>query len=521
MRIKFLTIKMNLSVISTMNPIYFWLKSFYAKNGQQFDKYVWQETEYFPDPDLAERIAASTDILCISTYIWNVDIHNKILKRVRELRPDMIMIAGGPEAEEHWDHIDYVVYGDGELAFCKLLDSFYDDSIDKKQIPNLITKQFKSQHAVFKFTEWEPYSPFLDLQDEFLRDYGKFKQEQGIIENIRDTAKRAFHASVSYERARGCPYACSFCDWQQGLHNKVNRRINDWKPEIDFFYENDVYVRANDANIGIYEEDIEIFEYVAERSNELNKPQLIQPRNYAKMNKDRVWRLYELMLEIDPSYALKVSLQTIHDDVLKNIQRPDIPWPEQKAMIKRLQAQYPHATFTAELMLGLPGMTKDKIVDTYLEFADVPFFAPLAYEWILLKKSPAADENYRKRHNLKTSKTLIPSKNIPRDKFSPDYVIDNNLGYFIDMVYNDLELVLYQKALNTMYRDLSRKHTNLLNRGMVESYLNHFDIDSLVKRELQRHQEQFEENGFYIWGHMAHEEIKIYEATFAKHFQIL
>lgn len=488
--------------MTTMNPIYFWLKSFYMKNGKHFDKYEWLDTEYYHTNDLVDRVCESTDILCVSSYIWNRELHDKIIRAVRKKNPNIIIITGGPDGKTHLDSADYVVYGDGELAFTRLLDSFYDDSIDVRSIPNILTKEYKNKHEIFKFTDWEPYSPFLDLKEEFLSDYNKFSNDIGELSSPhKDLGGRKYKVATSYERARGCPYKCSFCNWQQGLHYKVNRRINDWKAEIDFFFDNDIYIRTTDANTGLYKEDVTMYEYIAEVGKAKGKKNLIQPRNYAKNNKDRVFQLYELMANTDPHFALALSLQSIHSDVLDNIQRPDIPWKDHKKLVQDLRSRHPQASFSVELIKGLPGLTKEKVLETHLELADINVSSIGAYEWMLLDDSPAMDPEYRKKHNLKTTKTLFPNQPIPKTHRGIMTVVESGKGYFIDMVYNDLELVVYYTALTVLYNSLAIEYGGSLDRDLFLLHLKKYDkIDKIVSDVTARLEKDYEVYGFFVWG---------------------
>jgi hypothetical protein len=504
MRIKFITTKISKQELTTMNPIYFWLKSFYMKSGVHFDKYTWLDTEYYYTDDLVDRVCSSTDVLCVSSYIWNRELHDKIIREVRSKKPNIIIITGGPDGKFHLEYSDYVVYGDGELAFTRLLDSFYDNTIDVKSIPNILTKEYKTRHEIFKFSQWDPYSPFIDLKDEFLSDYNKFCDYMGDIGfQNRDLSGRKYKVATSYERARGCPYKCAFCNWQQGLHYKVNRRINDWKEEIDFFFDNDIYIRTTDANTGMYKEDIDMYEYVAEVGKSTGKPNLIQPRNYAKNNKDRVFRLYEIMAQLDPNFAMAVSIQTTHADVLANLQRPEIPWPEHKKMLLDLKAKHPEASFTVELIMGLPGLSKEKVLDTFLEMADIPMVTTGFFEWMLLDDSPAKSPEYRKKYELNTTRTLFPNAYIPKTRKDLQTAAETGLGYFIDMVYNDLETVVYNVALGVLYNDLAKIYRNALTRQVYLDHLNKCDgLDDLVKKTVNRLNKDYEMFGYYVWANV-------------------
>ena len=96
MKIKFLAFSYTKPY--SFNPIYYWLKSFYKKNGKHYDSYEWLPTEYFFTEDIVDRIIEEgTDVLCLSVYLWNFESQMKVAKEVHEREPDIQIIVGGPE----------------------------------------------------------------------------------------------------------------------------------------------------------------------------------------------------------------------------------------------------------------------------------------------------------------------------------------------------------------------------------------------------------------------------------------
>ena len=67
------------------------------------------------------------DILCLSVYIWNVDHIQKLCHLLKERKPELKIIIGGPEVTYEIDHfldefeIDYIMAGEGEVALNQLL----------------------------------------------------------------------------------------------------------------------------------------------------------------------------------------------------------------------------------------------------------------------------------------------------------------------------------------------------------------------------------------------------------------
>lgn len=527
MKIKFLAFSYTKPY--SFNPIYYWLKSFYKKNGKHFDSYEWLPTEYFYDENIVDRIISEeTNILCLSVYLWNFESLMKVAREVSVKAPNIHIIVGGPECHantesdwfERYPFVDFAIYGDGEKAFTDLLDWYASpEEIDYRSIPNIIDSNYKAKHEILRFKDYEPYSPYVDLGEEFLNDYQSFK-------NKVDGA----YVYLPYERTRGCMYSCSFCDWQSGLHYKVNTRINDYKEEIDFFCKNGIRSMHIDANVGMMKEDIPLYEYVYEKMKEYDLSYMpTEPRNMAKLHKDKVSIIYDILCEASPYYNLKVSLQSIYEDVLSNIDRPDVPWHSHKQIIKNTKLKHPHVKVVPELIMGLPGMTFDRILETHLEFLDVPMTHIYSYEWILLKKSPAYSKDYRDRHNLNVTKTFYPSIFTGMDSSTiklkdfledPNIPVSKNQAYFIDMVYDNnlgIQGVIYNKLLTRVYNSfVVQNRISELKDYYLKNNNRFLDISL---SEANNQSDYYNRYGFYLWGSIEDDYIRSYEITLDRHIE--
>ena len=528
MKIKF--ISFNYTSPFSFNPVYYWLKSFYKKTGTYYNKYTWLKPEHVHTKDIVNKIVQEKpDILCLSIFVWNADSIMSVAKEVKERLPYVTVICGGPECDAHTDpnwfdtypFVDYAVYGDGEKAFADLLDYFQDNSIDYSSIPNIVTRESKNKHQIFKFNQYPSYNPYLDLREEFLKDYTELKQSIG--------GKPVY---LPYEIARGCMYNCSFCDWHGGIHHKVNRRIHDWKEDVDFFVENGIRAFQTDANVGIFKEDVDLYEYVAEKAQP-GKMIPIEPRNMAKLNKDRVEQIWNILSSIDsqPRFPIKSAVQSVYTDTLLSIDRPDISWEEHKAILRRVKKNSPQNGITVEVITGLPGMTLDRIKESFLQFAEADVDTVFSYDWMLLKKAPAASQSYRDKNNLEFTKTFYPAlfegSNVntrPQIKdfiSDPNNLIVSNQAYYIDMIYDKdagVKALIYHKLLNTLYNTLKKdprfnpQYLNKIIDNKNSSYM------EFIEREEEIQKGYLNQYGFFFWGSMDENSgtIQVYDELFKK-----
>jgi hypothetical protein len=379
-----------------LSPIYYFLKSFYLKNGQ-FNP-DWLPTENDPNELNFEILKKeSPDVFCFSMYCWNKHTIDELAIKLKELFPNSIFVVGGPEINHKEDMfsifpwMDYAVYGDGERAFQLLIDALHTN--DFSDCVNLITREKIYKHEIFRFKDYEEFSPYLDLRDEYKNEVLNLADKHGL-ENIR----------LNYQRVRGCPFKCAFCNWQSGLHWKVNVRESDWREEMDFFAEIDGIVRIIDANFGIYDEDVDMIEYAMKLYREKDSNFIFIPGSISKVKKKNVFEIYSIILDNlsidDRKHPLKFHLQDIHSDILENINRPEIPWEEQKEFIAGMKKLYPYANFEPELVMGLPGFTSEKYKYQMLEFASIPMGYTIVNQWEFLVNSLAAEKSYQEKYNL-------------------------------------------------------------------------------------------------------------------------
>jgi tRNA A37 methylthiotransferase MiaB len=488
---------------------YYHLRSFYKKIGKYYDKYKWFPCDYgwhiknvqgTVDTILKNKI----DVLCFSMYLWNSETQLEIAKLVKEKNPNIKIIIGGhigkvtlDNANNRYPFIDYIIYGEGEKAFQMLLDSFY-EKIDEKTIPNLLTKNFKTNYEFFKFEDYPPFNPILDLKDTFIEDYAywnanKANPEKGVV--------------MFYNRVRGCPYKCTFCAWGGGLHNKVNVRQGDWKEEIKFLSNYDIILIPVDANFGIYEEDIEFLKYALSLTK--NSKFRIFIQNYTKLQKERVFRIWEEEYQYGKK-IFRVSLQSMHEQVLANIDRPEIPWEKHKKMLIDFKEKHNDICYEVEIIHGLPGMNIVNTMKMLLEFADMHIKSVLTFTWRLLENSPADNKSYQEKHNLKVyehREIMVTKINKNLDDLYNDVASDNynvieitkeNSIYDSTITFNEYLKILYLMVMNNLILD---KYPNF-GSSKLDKF---FDftlkyIEKITKSQSNDWEEKLKQYGFIIFG---------------------
>ena len=368
------------------------------------------------DEELIKQIEQTdVDILCTSHYIWNHDYLCEQLSRIKsKLKPDFKIIAGGPSIDvninkeffAHHPYIDYAVYGPGEVAFADIVTHL----ITKKPLVAFNTsncawqnhKTGKTIIADYKVVKMIETSPYIHNKDMFTVMATQIKEQA-------ESAKK--EVWIPYTVTRGCPYSCTFCDWNGGLGTKVSRRKNTYQQEIDLFEELDLTnVYLSDANVGLYHEDVDMVEYFAEKNIKGNNKFIIQG-NYSKLNKNNNLKIFHALARGRLiTRTLNFSIQDTNQQVLKNIDRPDIGWDEHVKIARELKTTHPHLIIKAQIIYGLPGQTPETWKQTLLQLIEENIL-PIIFLNEPLASSPALyNTNYQ-------------------DKFQFEYIESNRLDW--------------------------------------------------------------------------------------------
>ena len=345
-------------------------------------------------------------LLCTSHYIWSNDILIPQLKRIRD-QISATVVAGGPSISVHveddffekYPFIDYAVYGAGEKAFADIIISLvHEKKLIAFNCSNLAYLDKERNKTVLTKYEYVPVlnkSPFVSNRELFT----------AMVRQIQD---RGLEVALPFAMTRGCPYACTFCDWNAGLSNKVSRTKAGYKADIDLFAELKINVLyLADANVGQYDDDIAMIEYMG-RMNLEKRANFKVEGNLSKLKKENNLKIMHLMVngELIDRFGLIISVQDINKQVLDNIDRPDVTWEVHRAMIRELASFYPYYVAKLQLIQGLPGQTLESWRDTLRTVTKERVIAYIFTNEVLPTSPAALDPTYQERFQFTYSHAL-------------------------------------------------------------------------------------------------------------------
>lgn len=291
------------------------------------------------DPNKLLARLDNPSVCAFSCYMWNWEYSKHIAKRIKEEYPECIIVFGGPqvtdrpEEEKFFDnhpYVDVISLAEGEEAFMQMLES-------KAQ-----NKPLEKIYSLPRLTELDIPSPYLEgVFDKIIAD------NPGVVWN------------GTLETNRGCPFACTFCDWGSLTYAKI-KKFPEVKvmQEILWMAENKIdYLTIADANFGVFKDrDLEFTERLVELQEKYGYPKTLDATWYKNSSED-VLKIVKKFINSGLNRGITLSVQSMDMDVLGEIKRKNMEFSNLQHIFDICnQEQIPSYT---ELILGLPMETFD------------------------------------------------------------------------------------------------------------------------------------------------------------------
>lgn len=298
-----------------------------------------------------------------STYVWNLQYNLHLAQRLRQINPQCYIIFGGPEPAvsdrnffQKYQFIDAVVRHEGETTFSQLLKNLPDIGC----VPGLLYNDNG------RSIDTGPAGRIDDLSL-LPSPYTSGCFDQLIIDNPQ------VKWAATLETNRGCPYACTFCDWGSLTLSKIKKfPIEKVYGELEWMSEKRVdFVSIADANFGIFaDRDRSIIEKFIDLQRYHGAPAHIIA-NFAKNQNQEVIEIVELLIKqtLHPTTGLKISLQTLNSPSLELIKRQNLKINNLSDIVKIGQEK--NIPIGTELILGLPGETLSSWTKNFYKLLEI------------------------------------------------------------------------------------------------------------------------------------------------------
>ena len=480
--------------------------STYAEKQLQFSRPI-RLFRYPENVDQALRDEGPPQVFGFSNFVWNSELSLAIARRIKELSPDTVIVMGGPnyplasEKQERYlqnhPEIDFYVLHEGEVAFLNIL-----KTVDETRM------NFK------KLRESMPSVHFID-QD------GKLMANPMSAERIRDldeipspylTGKfdEFFDGRLwpLIQTKRGCPFKCTFCTEGLDFYDKISRfSISTVNSEVEYIGRkmekvraqggrNDLYIA--DSNFGMFKEDVATAKALAKSQEMFGWPDHIN----TSTGKNKKERVLEVARIVDGKIVLSGSVQSLDLDVLENIKRKNISPDELMELAK--EAENVDANSYCELILGLPGETRDSHFRTMEATVKAGFNKIIPYQLMILQGSELGTAETIDKYDMEIRSRVLPrafgSYDISKKKINvadiedicvasktlsyEDYLECRQMHLIITIFYNDVVFATVMKVLKvqglSVFRWLELISQSIIGSGVEElfqDFRNHTDTE--------------------------------------------
>lgn len=392
------------------------------------------------------------DVIGFSNYTWNEELAYHFVKYAKVRKPDVFTVMGGPnwpltepEQEQFLREkrlLDVYVDGptyEGERALVNLMRRYVDARYDRREaLSEPIAGNTWIHPVTGQFMKGAPVERILDL-DEIPSPY-----LAGVMDPFLSTGYFPM-----LQIARGCPFTCSFCNSGVTGNSKVYAHsVDNVKADLLYVAERvkpEVNLCLADDNFGMYERDEEIADYIAFLQDRFNWPRYIRTTT----GKNKGDRIIRVMRKVRGALPMTAAVQSMNPGVLANIQRKNIKLETYKQLQDELDRQGMQSY--GELILSLPGETKESFLDAVKTFLDNGAKRVSAHQLMLLHGAELSNPDSRARFGLKTKWRLV-ARNLGDYTGEPVAEVEEMVVHTPSFPFEDyLEVRVFHLLLTTLF----------------------------------------------------------------------
>lgn len=300
------------------------------------------------------------DVLGVSCQGWSLPVVDAMARRLRALRPDMLIIYGGNHVSHQGErffrtrlHVDVLVNGEGEATFHEVLLRYLAGGrhVDLVGVSGL---SYLAGGSVVTNPDRERIADLDTIPSPYLT---------GLLDDHLAKCETAL-----LETNRGCPYRCSFCYWGQAVGQRLHAfSAERLRQEMTYLATRGVdswYIC--DANFGILPQDAEVVDEIVRLRERHGFPRTVHT-NWAKNSNRRIVEICGRLNNGGVHSTYTLALQSTTPSALDLAHRANMKINKisEMAQLCRQQGVVPRG----ELIWGLPGETYAEFLSSYDDLA--------------------------------------------------------------------------------------------------------------------------------------------------------
>lgn len=298
-------------------------------------------------------------------YFTSADIFHETCKRIKEVLPDVIIVAGGnypTDAQETIlkDHnVSYIIISEGELAFYRFLKAFFNGE-DLTSVPNL---RYIDQTGKIHFNQVELISDIstIPIPDRSPLPMYIYSRGRNMLDRIYGPGN---YKALSMTISRGCAHACTFCNavnfWGRIIRYRDTESVLDEMQILKEEYGADVILINDDNFLLDKKKATNVMKGMLKRKLDL-KWVAHGGTSVRAFNDDDF-----LDLAIESGYCcFNLAIESSSDKTLRKIKKP-VQLKQVHYLVDRIHTKYPDMWINGYLIVGFPFETKQDIVNTLM-----------------------------------------------------------------------------------------------------------------------------------------------------------
>lgn len=367
----------------------------------------------YPQQAIDAIKADPPDILGLSNYSWNSNLSERMAAFAKQASPETVTVQGGTNFSDENDQqlrflltrlaTDFHIDLEGELSFSNLVSrvlaardgeqELFDGAIEGCVYIQPETRG-EAEPILVRGSRPARIKSLDDIPSPYLT---------GLLDPFFDGNLRPF-----LETNRGCPFKCSFCHTGSEYFQKTNMySIDRIREEIEYIAPRIsklgiAGLHIADTNFGMYPRDRDICEALKEAHDTHGWPKQVIATT-GKNNKERVIDITGIM---GNTFNVNMSVQTMSPEVLKNINRSNIKLDDYIDINNHLREQ--GRPGFGELILGLPGETRESFVTGLKQVIEAGVSATTVYTLMLLHGTDFQKPDYREQFRIKGRFRIVP-----------------------------------------------------------------------------------------------------------------